>query len=139
MFRWHSHHNYEERRTCFESFHIIGLHGIITEPLGFIWYILLFKINSINSNQSYRERETSIWCEPLEVYSINVKEHFLLRTYKEIFKCQKVHLLQIFNFACILYRLFELGTFFWLAVRIRSSVPNSNKKVIFKYLISQLF
>jgi hypothetical protein len=52
------------------------------------------------------------------------EEHLLLKKYIEIFysKNKKVHLLKIFQFLCILHRVFLLGTLLIHAVLIRKSV-----------------
>jgi hypothetical protein len=57
------------------------------------------------------------------------EEHLLLKKYIEIFysKNKKVHLLKIFQFLCILHRVFLLGTLLIHAVLIRKSVLNKNK------------
>jgi hypothetical protein len=40
---------------------------------------------------------------------------------------KKVHLLKIFQFLCVLHRVFLLGTLFSLVVLIRNSASNKNK------------
>ena len=59
----------------------------------------------------------------------NDEEHFWFQKYIEIFysKNKKVDLLKIFQFLCILHRVFLLGTLFSLVVLIENSAPNKNK------------
>ncbi len=82
--------------------------------------------------------ERSVWLQPLEVDVPSVKEHFSMRTRKEIFKfryrkspfSKNLCLSMYFTWSTLIRNIFSL------AVVIRNTVPNKNKRNIFKDFIT---